>query len=96
MIVSIKKTEEGTLISVVDDEIFNKIFEEGDFVLDIDSDFFQGEKIDDSQKIVQLLKEAYSGIIIGEKSTKLALTSRIISKTNKIKGISYAFFVSSK
>lgn len=92
MIVKKHSTRDGRLVlAVCDSELVCQKFEDEKFVLDLDSDFYKGEKMDED-KILELMKHAYIVNLVGEKSINLGLKAGIIDKTNiiKVKGIKHA------
>lgn len=83
------------IVSVCDEDLLGKVFEEGKAVLNVRESFYNGEKIDDNEllKLMQdLVKSDVTFNIVGEKSIKIALKAGIISEegVKKIQGIPYA------
>lgn len=58
-----------TICSICDSEILGKFFEENERVLDVDADFFGGEKsgLKDIKKIAKHIREAHTSNIIGNR-----------------------------
>ena len=63
-------TSDGkTICAICDSEILGKVFEENERVLDVDADFFGGEKAGSKEikKIAKHIREANSSDIIGNR-----------------------------
>ena len=96
MIVKEHVTADNRLIlTVCDKEIIGKKFETNDLKLDLSSDFYKGKEKTENE-IVKLFPAAYMINLIGQKSVKLGLKSKIISEKDviKIKDIPYVQAVS--
>lgn len=78
------------ILTVCDKEIIGKKFETDDLKLDLSSDFYKGKEKAEKE-IVKLFEQAYMVNLVGQKSVKLGLKSKIISKKDiiKIKDIPY-------
>ncbi|MFW6233334.1 MAG: DUF424 domain-containing protein [Nanoarchaeota archaeon] len=73
------------VVAICDSDIIGKIFEEGDFQLNVKESFYKGEELneEDVLKIIKdMSKEDASFNIIGEKSVNTAIRAGIISKEN--------------
>lgn len=90
MIVKTIESDNGTIVVVVDSELLNKKFEEGDKQLDLTSDFYKGEKKTE-EDVGDILRNAYVVNIVGEKSIKLAVKEGVVDESyvKKIAGIPY-------
>jgi len=90
MIVKINEYKEGPIICVVDNDILNKKFEDGDLQLDLTSDFYKGED-KDPRDIGDLMRNAYGINLVGEKAIQLAIDEGLIdeSMVKKISNIPY-------
>ncbi|MBI5804320.1 DUF424 family protein [Candidatus Pacearchaeota archaeon] len=83
------------VVALCDTEILGKKFEEGKMQLDVRESFFNGDEIGEEEAKKMLEQQAKNDAtfnIVGEKSTKLALSLGIISSENiiKIQGIPLA------
>ncbi|MBU4069405.1 MAG: DUF424 family protein [Nanoarchaeota archaeon] len=83
------------VIAICDAELLGKVFEQGDFQLDVKESFFKGDIVSEEKaiKIMQdMIQEDATFNIIGEKSVSAALKSGIISEEviKKIQGIPFA------
>ena len=90
MIVKVHEGKDGSVVCVVDNELAGKKFEERDFQLDLDSNFYKGdEKL--PEEIGDLMRNAYGVNLIGERTVKLAVEEGIIEENmvKKIAGIPY-------
>jgi hypothetical protein len=84
MIVKKHQRQGRLLIAVCDKEILGRKFEEGDKVLDLTSDFYDGEETDE-EDIKALLKDAYLLDFVGEKALEFALNNDLVDKGHIIK-----------
>lgn len=79
------------LVAVCDKELLGKKFTGDGLQLDLSSQFYKGELMDEN-KLLPILRRAYSFNIVGQKITDIALKEQIISEKNiiKIQGIPHA------
>jgi len=79
------------MVSVVDGALLGKVFEEGEKILDLKSDFYKGEEMP-PEEIGDLIRNADNVTLIGEEAIQLGLKESVIEKTHiiKIKGVPYA------
>ena len=92
MIVKKHKTINGQIIlAVCDSNLAGKKFIEGDLQLDLSSDFYKGEEVNE-EKIKELLKQAYIVNLAGKKCVGFALKLGIVEESHiiKIGGIPHA------
>ena len=92
MIVKVHKSPEGkNIISICDDKIIGRKFNEKNMQLDLSSNFYKGEEKTE-EETRKLVKDAYMLNIAGEKSIKFCLKEEWISKGNiiRIKKIPHA------
>jgi len=83
-------TPEGkSMVAVCDSDIFGKCFEEGEFCLDLSSEFFAGEEMEDD-KISELVKKAYIVSMAGCDSVDLGKKLEIVKDVKKIKDVPFA------
>ncbi len=85
------------ILTVCDKEIIGKKFETNDLKLDLSSDFYKGNEKTENE-IIKLFEQSYMINLIGEKSIKLGLNTKIISKKDiiYIEKIPYVQAVSSE
>jgi len=75
-----KHLNDGRLVlAVCDSGLLGKKFAEGNRQLDLTSSFYKGEEVDEKE-IERLMKEAYMINLVGEKSVKLGIKSKLIDK----------------
>ena len=89
IIAKVHKTQDGRkVIALCDKELIGKIFEEGNLQLDLTSDFYNGEEMDEN-RIKEEIKDSHVVNVVGEESIKLATKLGIVNEDNviKIKGI---------
>lgn len=91
MIVKVHQTENGTLVAICDSELLGRKFEEGNFQIDLTSDFFAGSEMDEDHA-GDLLRNSYTFNIVGEKSINLGLKEEVITEQDikRIAGIPHA------
>ncbi len=85
MLVKIHKTPEGQIIAAVcDKDLIGKKFSEGKIQLDLTTDFYKGEKMNE-EDIGDLLRNAYIVNLVGEKSVALGIKENIIEEKHIIR-----------
>ncbi len=91
MIVKIHKKNEKTIIAVCDSDLLGRVFEENDLQLDLSSDFYKGEKMDEKDA-GDLIRNGDGVNLAGEKSVQLGVKEGIVETKDikYIKGIPYA------
>ena len=79
------------VLAVCDANIFGKKYEEGNLQLDLTSEFYDGEKVDE-KRVIELLSRFGSINFVGEKSIKIGIEKGFIGSENiiKIKDIPHA------
>jgi len=83
------------IVSVCDEDLLGKYFEEGKRQLDIKKDFYSGESksMEEAIEILKSFRKADSTFsLVGKESIDIGLKAGIISKSGvmKLKGISFA------
>lgn len=91
LIVKVHHKRDQTIVSVVDGELLGNIFEEGEKILDLKSDFYKGVERS-TEEVGDLIRNADSVNLVGKEAVQLGLKEGIIDAkhVNKIKGIPYA------
>lgn len=86
-----KSRDNKVVVAVCDSGLLGKKFEEGNKQLDMTSDFFNGEEKDDLA-IGDLIRNAGSVNLVGEKAVKLGIDEGVVEEghVKKIAGIPYA------
>jgi uncharacterized protein len=79
MIAKVHNSQGRLLLAVCDENLLNKKIEEGEFVLDLTSGFFNGEKTKNSV-LVPLIKKAYIINAVGKEATDLLVKEGIIAR----------------
>jgi hypothetical protein len=79
MIAKEHEAENGIILSIVDDEILGKKFEQGKFQLDLSAEFYCGEKKSEDE-IIEMMRRAYIINIAGKKSVDFALKNNFIAQ----------------
>jgi len=82
------------VLACCDENILGKNLKEGKYDVTIDADFYKGKKTSEKE-MKELLKEADSVNLFGEKSVGVALKEGLIkdSQVIKIKGIKHAILL---
>lgn len=83
------------VVAICDVELYGKVFEEGDFIIDLRGKFFNGKEISEDDlrtEIARLKREDVTFNIVGERSVSLAKSEGIISEEGikKVKGVPFA------
>ncbi len=80
MLIVRKEVNQGRLILIiVDKEIIGKKFEEGQKQLDLKSDFYQGEEMEEKEAD-ELIPQAYLLHLVGKRAVRLALEKGLTEK----------------
>ncbi|MGC8495998.1 MAG: DUF424 domain-containing protein [Candidatus Micrarchaeia archaeon] len=94
--IKIHDTENGSMVAMCDDDLIEKVLEEGDIVIDIKSysGFYRGSVVDakKAQDMINELDKVASANVIGKESVEAALGCGIISKKGimKVAKVPYA------
>ncbi len=86
MLVKMHIFMEKKVIALCDSEILGSVFEEGDFVLDLKSEFYNGEEIDD-RKLISFLKDVDIINAVGKKSIGFLRKEKIIDNKDIVKKV---------
>lgn len=91
MIVKIHKRNNKTIVAVCDDNLLGKVFEENSKILDLNSSFYDGDKLTEIET-GDLLRNADVFNLVGEKSIRLGIEEDVIEEdtVKRISGIPYA------
>lgn len=94
--ISIKVYKRGNnlLIGACDEELLGKKFEDGKFQIDVDKNFYEGERIN-PEALKKYLEDATIANLVGEKTIKCAIELGLVDPDCiiKIKGIPHAQMV---
>ena len=79
------------LLAVCDSDLKGKKFEDNKIQLDLSSDFYNGEEMDE-ERVLKLMKCASMVNLVGKKSVELGIKAGIIEKEHviKVKGVPHA------
>ena len=92
MISKLHKSKDNRIVAAVcDSELLGKKIEEGNKQLDMTSDFYNGKETDDISA-GDLIRNADSVNLVGEKAVRLGISEGVIDKSHvkKIAGVPYA------
>ena len=81
MIVKLHKHQGKVLLSVCDEELLDKIFEDGEKQIDLTVDFYKGDKATKTEASDLMRNVDYLNLV-GEKSVNLALEEDLIEEDN--------------
>lgn len=84
MLIKIHKTEDRKIVSLCDETLIGKKFEEGDLQLEVSEFFYKGDKMDE-EEILGEMRAVSSLNIVGKEAIQFALKHNLISKQNIIK-----------
>jgi len=94
--ISIKIYKQGNdlLIGACDEELIGKIFEDGKFQIDVNKNFYDGERIN-AKLLKKYLNEATIANLVGKETIKYAIDFGFIDEDSviKIKGVPHAQMV---
>ncbi len=82
------------VVSICDSDLLGKIFEEGQFQLDVKEGFYKGEEMDEDETreiILKMAAEDATFNIVGKKSISIAIKTGLIAKEGikSIQGIPF-------
>ncbi len=81
-IVKIHKLSDGRImLAICDPELLGKKFEDGKLQLDLSSEFYKGEEMDD-EKILSYIDRTYIINLVGEESVEFGIKHKLIEKSN--------------
>lgn len=91
MIVKIHKRNEKTIVAVCDSDLIDHVFEEGDAILDLASDFYKGDSVTE-QEAGDLVRNADIVNLVGKKAIAIGISEGIIdeSSVKSVNGVPYA------
>lgn len=81
MLVTERETEKGLLVAVADGDILGETFEEGQFSLTVNEEFYGGDEVDEAA-VVDSLARATVANIVGTRAVELAVEEGIIDEAN--------------
>ena len=89
--VTVREVGGHVIVTVVDEELVGKRFEENGIVLDVSESFFEGERLDEELALSRMLS-ATSLFVIGERAVRLAVEAEMIhpQAIKRVKGVPYA------
>ena len=84
-----------SVVAVCDSNLVGKIFEDGNFQIEVKESFFKGEEVQESRAIFMMKKMSIEDAtfnIVGEESVNAAIKAEIISEDSvgEIQGIPFA------
>jgi len=79
MIAKIHKRENDVVLALCDENLLDKKFEEGNLILDLTSDFYKGDIIEE-EKVLQIIRRIYIINAVGETCVKFLQENGFIKK----------------
>ena len=94
MIVKQQVANENLVLSICDEELVGKVIEEGNMQLDLSSDFFKGDKME-QEELKLLLEKAYIINAVGKKSVDFLVEQGFVEedKVGVVEGVPHAQMV---
>ena len=84
IIVKIHTAEKRKIVSICDENLIGKKFEEKNLQLDVSESFYKGQRLSEKE-IFKIIKDADSLNIVGEESINFSLENKLIEESNIIK-----------
>ena len=81
--------KEVIILAIIDENLLRKTITEGNKILDLKSDFYNGEKKTE-QEVLKIIKNANHLNVIGKNIINLLLKENIIEEKSEINGMPYA------
>ncbi|WP_121743949.1 DUF424 domain-containing protein [Natronorubrum halophilum] len=81
MIVNERRTPEGLLVAVCDEEVLGETFESDDLSLTVTEEFYGGDEADESA-VIDSLARATVANIVGTRAVELAIEEGVIDEAN--------------
>jgi len=79
LLLNVRDTEKGRLVSVCDADLLGETFEDGDLSLSVDPDFYDGEAAEE-QTIVENLAHCTTANIVGTEAVELAVEHGLVEE----------------
>ncbi len=79
MIVKKHKNEGRLILAICDNDVLGKKYTEGNKQLDLRSDFYKGEEMNE-EELKELVKKAYIINAVGKKAVKFLISEGMVSK----------------
>ena len=91
LIVKVHKKEDRTVVAVCDSSLIGKKLEDGLIVLDLSSEFYNGDE-QEEKAVGDLIRNADTINLVGVHAIKLGIDEGVVEKeqVRKVKGIPYA------
>jgi len=91
MLTKIHKKGDQTILALCDSDLIGKKFEENQVILDLESEFYQGEE-QDNDMIADMMRNVDIVNMVGEKSIALAQKEGLLGKDEikEVQGIPHA------
>ena len=77
MILRERRTAEGLLVAVCDDEVLGETFENGEISLTVNEEFYGGDEVDE-EDVIDSLARAQVANIVGSRAVEIAVEAGII------------------
>ena len=81
LLLNVRSTEKGRLVSVCDADVLGEKFEAGDVSLSVTPEFYDGEAVDE-QQVVESLARCSVANIVGTRAVGLAIEHGFVEEEN--------------
>ena len=81
LLLNVRSTEKGRLVSVCDADVLGEEFEAGDVSLSVTPEFYDGEAVDE-QQVVESLARCSVANIVGTRAVGLAIEHGFVEEAN--------------
>ena len=81
MILNERRTDEGLLVAVCDDDVLGETFEEGEISLTVTEEFYGGDEAD-PEAVAESLARASVANLVGTEAVELAVREGFVDEAN--------------
>jgi hypothetical protein len=81
LVLTERRTDEGLLVAICDDDVLGESFEEGEISLTVTEEFYGGDLVDDDAALASLRRAAVANLV-GERTVGLAIEAGIVEEAN--------------
>ena len=92
ILAKVHQADGKTVLAICDKDLLGKRYIEGNSQLDLTTEFYKGDPMDDRDALVEMMRHANMVMMVGKESVGLGLSAGIITEENikKITGIPHA------
>lgn len=81
MIVNERETPQGLLVSVCDEDVLGRTFEDGDVSLTVTEEFYSGDHLEEGEVLASLERAAVANLV-GNRTVELAIEAGFVDDGN--------------